>query len=950
MKKTKLILLSLIALSLTGCGETISSGDGSANTATTDTSAITDTGSSVDSSASSESTSDSTGVPVDDYDTSKWPSAVKDKMIQYLDSTLLPYIDLGVTATNVVANWDDDTDTLEVAGAATADPLTADAIAAAKKTYETYGWIVTTDDTSMTAKNDEDGTITVTYHNNGAFNVLEAVYHEPYDESKAATSWPDNIISEMDTNLHNHGDDVPYVYLGTVNPTFAWDSDHVTFKIYGGKWDDKITVAAKAAFEAANEKITDDDNKWIIDEIGDGTYGKTFHAAITFSDGVKLSISIDAPDTGKKPMMNIVYTQPFGGTSTAWSNYISNFMTSGFHGHSVPFFFCGTESDDLDVTSEEDGHLIRFYGTANTWDDQVFDNVRNAVNKENATITTDDEKWTVTTKVSDSDASKTALIATRTFDDFCTLSLKVEEDSTSHRADILIEYEKGYIPADGATWNDLITTDFEDYLDGNTVPYIYLGNDDPEDDNESWDDINTLTITGGSYFKALIAGANKVFNSTTGWTSNIVTKTGTSTWDGSTYSYDIVEAEYIIDATTGKKLSVTVDASERNKNTGEGSGSCVLTITYVKPYVVPTDPEDLKWDEDAKTKIESNLGHTLPFVYLNASLVDVIYDESTNSLLITGGLWDDKVIAHALSQLSGSTQSTDDDGNACVKATITEDDGCSIEITIHKDDDNMIEYTATRTEVYSPSTATSWDADTLSVINTGLNGKNLPYIDFGAKHLSAETIYNNKTSSYVGVKITTHVKDDAILTDAVSDINGIDGWVCIKNTYKDDEVDAFKIFDDGSKVTFKINLLDNGAQFFAYYYEKSSVTQTKSNWSDSDKEKIKAITGTTEMPNIPFLYLGESDYKQPTSPKNSLYGDGYYLDAMFDYYQKLVDAGYQKVCFNSSAETFNLTAEYTDSEGNVIKIVTQRYSYGSFYTRNYASSIVITYTAATTAE
>lgn len=948
MKKTKLFLLSLIALSLTGCGETISSSDSSANTSKSDTSAITDTGSGVDSSVStdsssiSESASESSGIPVDDYDSSKWPTDVKDKMIKYLDNTLLPYIDLGVTATNVKANWDNDTDTLEVAGAASADALTADAIAAAETTYKTYGWIVTTDDTSMTAKRDEDGTITVKYYNNGAFNVIEAVYHEPYDESKAATSWPDSIIDEMDTNLHNHGNDVPYVYLGTVNPTFAWDSDHVTFKIYGGQWDDKITAFAKAAFEAANEKITEADNKWIIDEIGDGTYGKTFHAAITFSDGVKLSISIDAPDTGKKPMMNIVYTQPFGGTSTAWSNYISSFMTSGFHGHSVPFFFCGTESDELDdnITSEIDGSLIRFYGTENTWNDQVFDNVRIALNAENATITNDAEKWTVTTKTQDSDASKTALVATRTFSDLCTLSVQVQEDSTSHRADILIQYEKGYIPADGATWNDWIVSDFEDYLDGYTVPYIYLGNDDPEDDYESWDDVNTLTITGGSYFKALISGANKVFNATTGWTSNIVTKTGTN-YAGETYSYDVVEAEYVIDATTGKKLTVTVDASNHNTNTGEGYGSSVLTITYVKPYVVPTDPEELKWDENASNNITANFsGHTLPFVYLGASVVDVIYDEYTNTIYITGGVYDDKVLAHALTQLSGSTQSTDDDGNACVKATIAESDGCSIEIMVHKDYYGMIEYKATLTEVYTAdATKTAWDDDTLEVMKTVLGGNVLPYFDIGAKHFTAEAA---GTTTF---KLTSHVFNEAILTDALSN-DGVDGWSFIKNSYYDNEVEGFKTFDDGSTVTVKV-VENDGLNIFAYYHAKTEIAKTKSAWSDNDKAKILTITGTTDIPNIPFLYMGESDYAVSS---NSLTGNVYDITTAIDYFNVLKDAGYQVVCFRPSTNQFNITAEYTDADGNVTKLVTSyssKYSYGKI---TVSMKLTITYTAATTAE
>ncbi len=939
MKKSKLILLSLIALSLTGCGETISSSDTTANTATTDkTSVSTDTGSSVDSSVVSDTTSDTDSdsestIPVDDYDSSKWPTDVKDQMIKYLDSTLLPYIDLGVTANNVRATWDNDTDTLEVSGAASTDALTADAIAAAKATYTTYEWIVTTDDTSMTAKNDEDGTITVKYFNNGSFNVIEAVYHEPFDESKAATAWPDSIIDEMDANLHNHGNDVPYVYLGSVNPTYSWDGDHVTFKIYGGKWDDKITTLAKAAFEAANESITVADNKWIIDEIGDGTYGKTFSASITFSDGVKLAVSIDAPDTGKKSMMNIVYTQPFGGTSTEWPSEVTDHMTSTFHGHTVPFFFCGTESDDVDVTSEADS-LIRFYGSENTWDDRVFDNVRSAVNSENATITTDSEKWTVTTKTSDSDASAIVLVATRTFSDGCTLTLQVQEESSYHRADILVTYEKGYIPADGATWNDEVVSYFDDYLDGNTLPYIYLGNEDSEWDWCDWDYVNTLTIYGGSFFNALIPGAHKVFSNTTGWTSDLVTKTGTS-WDGVAYSYDIVEAEYDID-TLGTKLLVTVDASYRNTNTGEGSGTSVIKVTYIKPYIVPTDEDSLKWDEDAANNITSNFsGHTLPFVYLGADVVDVIYDESENALYLTGGVWDDKVLAHALSRLSGSVQGTDDDGNACVTVTLTEADGCTIDIMVHQDASGMIEYKATLNEVYTPDdTKTAWDSETLETMKTVLNNNTLPYFDIGAKHFTAETA---GTTTF---KLTSKVFDEAILTDALSN-NGVDGWTFIKNTYYDNEVEGFKTFDDGSTISVKV-VENSGLNIFAYYHAKSTVTKTKAAWSDADELKILSITGTAEIPNIPFLYMGEKDY---TLSGSKLYGNVYDITTAIEYYDVLKAAGYQVITFRPSANQFNITAEYTDADGNITKIVTSYYS--AWPARTTSLAMQISYTAAT---
>ncbi len=945
MKKKNLLLLSLVALSLAGCNNTPSNSTTSGNSTSVVQSDKTSTSTKKsDTSTSTKKTDTTSSALTDDYESSKWPTAVKNDMLQYLDNTLLPYIDLG--GKDVRSVWNSDTDTLEISGKASEVALTADEITAAKTTYEKNGWSVTTDATSMTAKNDEKGTITVKYYNNDTFNVLEATYKEPFDESKAATAWPTKIVEEMNTNLNNHGADVPYVYLGSVNPTYSWDEAHVTFKITGGTWDDKITTLAKTAFEAANATITNQDNKWVIDEIGDNIYGKTFNASICFSDGTKLAVSIEAPDTeaGKKAYMNIVYTQPFGGTSTAWNDDITDWEAEYADDHSIPFFYCGTESDDLNVQSASSTSL-RIYGENNTWDDRVIDNFKNAINTENTKITSDDKKWTITSKTSDSNASVTAWIATRKFDDNCSLTIKVEEDQNNRRADILVQYEKGYNPT-ATDWGTDTKQSFTDYLDGNKVPYIYLGNDDPEDDSVDWDDIKTLTITGSEYFSAVLDGANNAFNAADGWTSSIVTKTGTN-YDGTkTYSYQVVEAEYIINATTGKKLNATVKAEYYNTNTGTPYGRCVMEIVYTKPYEVPTDPEDLKWDTAAANYISYNFSnHALPFVYLNASTVTTNYYYSENAMYITGGAWDDKVLDHALTQITGATKTTeeDDDGNTqnVVKATLTETDGCTIDITIHNVY-GSIEYKAVLNETYNyDDTLTAWDTETATKISAGLNGNTLPFINFGTKHLTV----NNYTNQ---VKIETHVWDDEIITKTVAKVNGVDGWVCVKNEFEDRELSAFKKLADGSKVTFKLNNLGTGVQFLAYYTAASTttITKTKSAWSEKDKTNIKAITGTTEIPNIPFLYMGESDY---ATYNKAIRGNVYDLDTMYDYYQALKDAGYQKVCFKVSANQLNLTAEYTDASGNVTKLVTKYFAQGWGSSAVKGAELQIAYTPATNA-
>ena len=620
--------------------------------------------------------------------------------------------------------------------------------------------------------------------------------------------------------------------------------------------------------------------------------------------------------------------------SIDWPDEVKEHASTNFDNHFIPYFFCGTESIALDITSKEI-NSIKFYGVKNSWDKRVFDNANNAFKKENESIENEDEKWILKDSV-DSVTDMPVLIATRTYSDGCTLTMELEESTFDKNASILITYEKGYFPPEGASWNSTILTCFNDYLDNYSIPYVYLGNENVENDTAKWDDLNTLTLWGGSYYSALLFGANKAFGNAEGWTSKIVTKTGTGS--NGDFTYKVVEAEYILDSKSDKKLTVIVDSS-KHSNTGASYGYCKMTITYVKPYVVPTNPDELKWSDEVKANIDSDFsGHSLPFVYLNTDDIEYYYDEDMNSIYLYGGAWNDGVFDHALDQLSGSVKTQDEDGNDIVSTTISETDGCSIDVSIYKNKNNAITYKATLNEKYVSGETKSWNDDVKSVMTSVLQGKSIPFIDLGSTHYTVNKTGNN------GFYIKTHVYDAEILEDAVDSIDGVSGWTCIKNAYIEDEVDAFKTYSDGLTIAFKLsaNNYNTGTQLLAYCYTKSDLTKTKSNWSESDKEKILDITGTTEIPNIPFLYMGENDYTLYSS--DTLIGNVYDVTTMLDYFNKLDDAGYQTISFKCSSSQFNITAEYIDNKGNKTKIAI---SYYNNYSSKISSAMLkITYTAA----
>lgn len=961
MKKKNLLLLSLVALSLTGCFENSTS----KNTATSTTPTSTQQTSVTPSDTSKKDTTSTSGTPASDttiltdtVDTSKWPTAVINSMIKYLDNTLLPYIDLGITIpANVYADWDTSCDTLKIRGGISDAALTADALNNAVSTYKSYGWNASSDGTKMTATN-KAGNITVTYYNGDGYNRLDAKYDEPFDATKL-TAWSQEILDSMNENMGNHGADVPFVYLGTVNPTYEWDSDHSTFIVTGGYWDDRIVDLAIAAFKAANNSITNEDNKWTYED-STNTYGRTFNATIKLADKSKLSVSIEAPYTDattiKKCDMHIVYTKPFAPTTgdMEWDSEVTDAFEEYFDGHSVPYFYIGTT--DFDVSSTNPSY-VRFYGLDDdTWDDQVFDECIDALTKDNVGVATANQ-WTWKYDTHESDDSLQQLVCTKEFEDGCSISFIVRNISSSqNRAEVFIQYEKGYIGT-ATNWENDTLTCINSYLDGNTIPYVWLGMGEDEYEYASWDSSkNTLTVRGASYFKKLLTGAESVYASHTDWTGGIVTKTGTN-WDESTYSYQVFEAEKVLDATTGKKLTVTIGASFYNKQTGEPSDDCQMTVAYYKPYIVPTG-DDAKWDSNTKEEIIDNekylYGHSdkVPYVYLNSSN---IYNDSygnAGEIYLVGGPWDDKVLDHAVSQLQAAgyadaaiVTDEDDEDNKKVTGTLTLDDGCKLTITVSKDFNDCIEMDVVLTQNYKATTASSWSTDVASAMTTAI-GEELPYFDLGATHVSV-----NPNGDYEGqFKIETGVWDDAILDSAYTALKA-GGWTVCKNNYSDSDkkVVAYKKATDGTYLGMYVQEESGSTGLYAYKMvdNDTTTTHTKSEWSESDLTYIKGKVGEdTSM--VPFLYMGESDYVLSGGRFGQTWGgDVYSLDAIIKYYETLVSIGYQKVTLNITKSAFNIKASYTDDAGNVTSITVMTGSGGS-YTSVSKPVFTVSYTKAST--
>lgn len=852
----------------------------------------------------------------DIYNT-KWKKETVDTMVQYLGGRVLPYVELG---SKVIPTWDSDASVLTLMGNITTG-ITAARIQTAKTDYEAAGWTVTTTATSMTAVNAEKD-ITVVFFDDEGILALKATYKEVFDPTKAS-AWPADLVNDMNTSLANHAADIPFVYLGTVNPTGSFTTYSSTYTITGGEWDDQIPTLAKTAFEAANATIAADANKWVISN-GTNSYGPTFSANVTLADGTRLEVSIEAPYTysysssKRIAKMEIKFKEAFSiPTNGAWPTEVTDSFTNNFGGHTFPYFYIGSSAPSV-YYSTYTGKL-EIHGLRDTWDDQIPTLLKNALDAENATITEAAQKWTYT-------ENGTKITGSRTFVDGCVMKFDFDHYTYSDYADLYISYVPAYVVPAGADWSADTKTAFTDHLNGAPIPYVYLGT---LNETATWSDqYSTLEIEGADYFGSVLNGALNAFTTAGGWTAALTTQ------KYSYYDYyydmyydvdiDIMKAEKVIDATTGEKLTVTVGPEEVDTYTGNPDGNCIMDIVYTKPYVIPTTAA---WDTATDTFIKTNLGgHELPYVYLNSSTITTyVPSYGTTYITLTGGLFVDGILTYAKTQFTAANWTNPTIANNQFTASITEADGCELSVTISENAKGLVELKCTFKEGFNTS-LTDWSDDFKASMKKCLSNNVIPFIQLGTT--------NPKISEYASsnnVTITGKVWKDSIIDDAKTALEAA-GWSCVVDAFSTDKrLEAFIVNADGSMLALKL-YNSSGAWLDVYYYPASTIPATaKSAWSDDENTFISGVAGSNAN-MVPFLYMGDGDYTTATATASTdakITGTAFNAKAIVNYYTTLKGLGYTEFQFNIFSSSITLKAKATMADGSTVQLTVDYTGYGS---------------------
>ncbi len=932
MRYKKIVLLSLVTLSLFGCSKESSSSPRTDSTSSKNSEKESSSPIS-DSTLASDTEKGSSSSDTSSQSTAQWPDSVKEAMNQYLDNRVVPYIDLKATSKkSYMTYWDRESSTLYVQS--NHEGISSSIIEEGKDIYEEEGWDVTTSDSSMTATN-PDKDLIVTLKSEDGLLSLVIQYDEPFNPEKT-DCYPSDILQDMNDSLDNHASDIPYIYLGSINLEGSNSSSGYT--ISGGLFRDEIIDLASSSITKTNESINNDDNKWSI-------LSKTatnFVARRKAKDGCTLKIEVYSetgktlPDNQYAKLRITVKSAYTPSTATDWPNGLKSFFTDTADGHSLPYFDLGTDSIWETSSSTFD---IAYLAAENTWDDSIVSNAKKACSAEDKNVTEEQYKWKLTEGRSTEDSTKT-LTGTKYYSDGCSLTFKLYNTgyiSEGDRAKLEIHYEPKYEVPENADWSTNTKTKISKYFNSLDLPYVYLGK---TDEIANYNEITkTLEITGNPYFSAILNGAKDTF-SKAGWTGKIVTTKATQ--NGEEYTYKYYEAEKAIDDDT--KVKVTVDGTSHSIYYDGGTGgNCIMKVELESTFNPPTG-DNASWTKYTYLKgtvadyITENLqGHSIPFIYLNTAKLEPSFSIGEKKLYISGGKWTDSLLSYAKGVLDSDSMWSDvtiDEENKTVSADSTASDGCKMALKVYKTVSGYVELSVVMDFAFIETT--SYSDSVNSDITSSLNGHSLPLIQLGSDYLS---VIKNDNS----IVLSSYVFSSNTLKNAKTVLDN-DGYTSFYDSEWSDTVEgtkypylvAFKEYEDGIVYLYIHNDSDSTSLEASFHKKPSSMTKTE--YTADETAFLNQITDN-HASLVPFLYMGEDNY---TTSGTKLLGTSYDSYSIIQYYKKLAELGYSDFSLYFTSTTMSFSATHMDEDGNELNIVIKK----NQDLRGIYPSLSVTYTKA----
>lgn len=777
----------------------------------------------------------------DPSDESNWDKDTTAAMQKYLGGNLLPYVDLGKgTYCKYNAASTSRLGYLTIYGG---EELDAAKLSEFETNYKKKGWDYTPgSSTQATAANDTKHLSVKIYADSDGLTSMDVTYDEPYDKS-TITEWTEEVKNEFSTNVHKHGDDIPFVYLGSTYLTTNYNSSSATLTITqgNGKWSDSVLTDAK-------ETLTKEGWNPI-----DGTatnYSNTVTASKTMSDNCVIKLTLKSNSTTsanyKKAVLEITLSEGYNPEGfTAWPTSFSTY-TSQMHNHEIPLIYLGT-------TNPRVSNLLSSYGqltlTGKDWKDEMVTNAKKVLSEDKDK----ENPW----KTEDEKANgKDSLLAYKTFSDGCRMcfTLRPSNASTSAVASMVLHYEEPYAPSSALTdWDSDTKATIKEKL-GTDIPYVYLNTDTPH--AFYYESYKTLAITGTARFNSgMVEKAITDFNAA-GWnaTGKMSTQglsmTATLTNSFGTYTATIDAAAYI-------------------------STEVVLYIRFDEAFY--DSDTSLTWPTNISDYMKKNFdGYVLPYIYLGTRNPTASFNNggTTSTLTIYGGKWDDKIFTifntaltekETTSTVSWTVEKGNDEtfGEMRVATAINTASSMQFTVKVYASASKEAMLTFTIQEVFYPPENGAWTTTITEAMKKSFDDHYAPYVYLGTRNPSYAT-----TDSINRMYITGGAWNSQVLDLAKTALQK-DGYTVTEGKTANGKcIGAYKLNTDGTSM--RICVYRSGAQdptkaMMDIYYGAKPVTNTSTSWSSANQALIDSTLGGYKLP-----YLSTGSVEMTASTTNNV--------------------------------------------------------------------------------
>lgn len=788
----------------------------------------------------------------------QWKSSVKDLMLKHFEGQVVPFLDIG----DYSAEWVDtalkSTTHLEITG----DAFDSSKLDEFNTTLTADGYTITKDTSSELIAKKDKLTVTVSKGTDEGF-LVSINYMETYNANHTFTAYDNDALADMDASLNNHR--LPFVYLGSSTQYVTYDANIKMMKVFGFQFDTKIINDAKKAYSDAG---------WTSSENG----GKFVFTKDFADDNTTLTstFSVFNPASDDRYCFTVTVRETFNpNVATDWPNDFKKDCRYMCDGHVVDYFYLGTANPIY--TTDEALHKITIEG--------------GLYNPSNIALV----KTTLAGKgyeVSETNGFYgKGVKATKTFDDGCSLVVLVEPPmSTSTTIEATVTFiPKLVLPsADKLVWPKDVADSMKKNLNGNVIPYVYLGSEDVTADYDH--DYCTMEVktksTGTFSTPNIVTNAASVLKAD-GWT---VTISGTNRFG------DSIKAEKTFK--DGDVIKIALESVSSDSR-------ATLKIQFIEAYVAnfngnysmdKTNPGEEDTTSTQHTIDENFEGHTLPYIYLGAKNLYSSYNDSNSTLTIYGGLWNENIIPEAKKKfVEDSTTTWTFVDNATTKddlktateftATATFEDGATMTATINKPEDGTTNfpYRAVKMKVAFKSaygtTKTDWDAGTKAEFaKLGLpTTEKIPFFYLGSDDYYAQKS-GGVTESENYVKVMGFDDFDKRIVRDFKTAFTAASYEIYEDTINDEPcASAIKLVKDASgkelgAIRAEVLYWDYMPNFFVSYDDFSQVKDSKQAvFTDAQKALMKSTLTNSDDAVLPSLTLGKTNTADVTNNSGTLH-------------------------------------------------------------------------------